>query len=86
MFVLPGPPVCKPKAIGQGIANLSLSLSLPLPLPLRLPLPLPLPLKEDFSHYQKLWDSPDYREKVDKSDTKSFVGGVSDVVSFCKKW
>ena len=30
----------------------------------------PLPLKEEFSLYQKLWDSLDYGEKVDKSDTK----------------
>ena len=32
---------------------------------------LPLPLKEEFSLYQKLWDSLDYREKVDKGDTKN---------------
>ena len=31
---------------------------------------LSLPLKEEFSLYQKLWDLLDYREKVDKSDTK----------------
>ena len=31
---------------------------------------LPLPIKEEFSLYQKLWDSLDYREKVNKSDTK----------------
>ena len=31
----------------------------------------PLPLKEEFSLYQKLWDSLDYREKVDKSNTKT---------------
>ena len=30
----------------------------------------PIPLKEEFYLYQKLWDSLDYREKVDKSDTK----------------
>ena len=29
----------------------------------------PLPLKGEFSYYQKLWDSLDKREKVDKSDT-----------------
>ena len=32
---------------------------------------LPLPIKEEFSLYQKLWDSLDYREKVDKGDTKN---------------
>ena len=30
----------------------------------------PLTLKDEFSLYQKLWDWLDYREKVDKSDTK----------------
>ena len=30
----------------------------------------PFPLEEEFSLYQKLWDSLDYREKVNKIDTK----------------
>ena len=32
-------------------------------------LSLPLHLKEEFSLYQKLWDTVDYGEKVNKSDT-----------------
>ena len=30
----------------------------------------PFPLEEEFSLYQKLWDSLDYRQKVIKIDTK----------------
>ena len=32
--------------------------------------PPPLPLKEEFSLYQKLWDSLDYGDKIGKSDKK----------------
>ena len=44
---------------------------------------------EDFSNYQKLWDSLDYREKVDKGDTntkssKKIPGATKSMTFF--KW
>ena len=47
---------------GEREKEIDVSLSLYLSLPL-------LPLKEEFFHYHKLWDSLDYGEKVNKSDT-----------------
>ena len=32
-------------------------------------------IKEEFSLYKKLWDSLDYGEKLDKSDTKLIFSG-----------
>ena len=48
---------------GEREKEIDFSLSLYLSLPL-------LPLKEEFFHYHKLWDSLDYGEKVNKSDTR----------------
>ena len=42
----------------------------------------PLPFKEEFSLYQKLWDSLNYGEKVDKSDTK-YLSCVSVKILIC---